>query len=77
VIDRIIKFHCQVNSFIVFCFFRKFFINQCDDSPMKSLRVDVLSDHDIGTKKHNLRIKVSVLFEEYMKAVDSLTIDPT
>lgn len=58
--------------------FRKFFINQCENnSPMKSLFVDVLANHDTGVKKHYLRIKESELLQEYLKAVDALTIDPT
>ncbi len=58
--------------------FRKFFINQCENSsPMKSLFVDVLVNHDTGVKKHYLRIKESELLQEYLKAADALTIDPT
>jgi site-specific recombinase XerD len=55
--------------------FRKFFENQCEDSPMKSVRVDQLMSHDTGTKKHYLRTKEPVLLEAYMQAVDALTID--
>lgn len=55
--------------------FRKFFINQCENnSPMKSLFVDVLVNHDIGVKKHYLRIKESELLQEYLKAAPALTI---
>jgi integrase len=58
--------------------FRKFFINQCENSsPMKSLFVDVLANHDTGVKKHYLRIKESELLQEYLKAADALTIDPS
>jgi integrase len=57
--------------------FRKFFINQCENnSSMKSLFVDVLANHDTGVKKHYLRVKESELLQEYLKAVDALTIDP-
>jgi integrase len=56
--------------------FRKFFINQCENnSSMKSLFVDVLANHDIGVKKHYLRVKESELLQEYLKAVDALTIN--
>lgn len=56
--------------------FRKFFINQCENkSPMKSLFVDVLVNHDTGVKKHYLRIKESELLQEYLNAVDALTIN--
>lgn len=58
--------------------FRKFFINQCENSsPMKSLFVDVLVNHDTGVKKHYLRIKESELLQEYLKAANALTIDDT
>ena len=31
--------------------FRKFFVTQCESSPMKSTHVSLLSGHDIGVKK--------------------------
>lgn len=42
---------------------------------MKSLFVDVLVNHDTGVKKHYLRIKESELLQEYLNAVDALTIN--
>jgi integrase len=55
--------------------FRKFFENQCEDSPtMKSLHVDQLMGHDTGVKKHYLRTKESVLLDAYMQVADALTI---
>jgi integrase len=56
--------------------FRKFFETQCESSPIKSVRVDQLMSHDIGVKKHYLKPRESELLEEYLKAVDALTIDP-
>jgi integrase len=57
--------------------FRKFFVSQCEGTPMKSVHVSLLSGHDIGVKKHYYVTKESVVLEDYMThAVDALTIDP-
>ncbi|HZD35910.1 MAG TPA: hypothetical protein VE130_11960, partial [Nitrososphaeraceae archaeon] len=58
--------------------FRKFFVSQCESTPMKSVHVSLLSGHDIGVKKHYYITKESVVLEDYMThAADALTIDPT
>ncbi|MGH9856586.1 MAG: hypothetical protein ACRD4B_01960, partial [Acidobacteriota bacterium] len=57
---------------------RKFFISQCESSPMKSLHVSMLSGHSTGIKKNYYKAKESVVLEDYMThAADALTIDPT
>jgi site-specific recombinase XerD len=57
--------------------FRKFFMTQCESSPMKSVHVDMLIGHDIGVKKHYYIPKEPVVLEDYMAhAADALTIDP-
>jgi integrase len=52
---------------------RKFFLTQCESSPMKSIKVKMLMGHDIGVTGHYYRPKESELLEDYMKAVDALT----
>jgi hypothetical protein len=45
--------------------FRKFFMTQCESSPMKSVHVDMLIGHDIGVKKHYYIPKESVNIKNY------------
>jgi hypothetical protein len=54
--------------------FRKFFQTNAD-LKMKSLYVEMLMGHDIGLAASYSKPKVDELLEEYLKAVDSLTID--
>lgn len=56
--------------------FRKFFITTCESSPMKSLHVSMLAGHDTGIKQRYNKPDESVLLEDYMNAVDALTINP-
>jgi hypothetical protein len=44
---------------------------------MKSINVEMLMGHDIGVSGHYYRPVEADLLQDYMKAVDSLTIDPT
>ena len=58
--------------------FRKFFVSQCESTPMKSVHVSLLSGHDIGVKQAYYITKESVMLEDYMThAADALTIDTT
>ena len=55
---------------------RKFFISQCEASPMKSLHVSMLSGHTTGIKKYYYIPKDSEILEDFMlHAVDALTIN--
>jgi integrase len=54
---------------------RKFFISQCESSPMKSLHVSMLSGHTTGIKKSYYKPKDSEILEDFItNAVDALTI---
>lgn len=56
---------------------RKFFVSQCEGSPMKSVHVSMLAGHDTGIKKTYYIPKDSVVLEDFMThAADALTIDP-
>jgi len=58
--------------------FRKYFISQCESSPMKSLHVSVLSGHNTGIKKYYHKPNDSILLEDFMThASDALMIDDT
>jgi hypothetical protein len=58
--------------------FRKFFVTQCESSPMKSLHVSMLAGHDTGLKKVYHKPSDSVVLEDYMiHASNALTIDTT
>jgi hypothetical protein len=54
---------------------RKYFITQCESSPMKSLHVSMLAGHDTGIKKHYHKPSESIVLEDFVKyAVDALTV---
>lgn len=54
--------------------FRKGFKSICEQSGMKSINVETLMGHDIGVSGHYYRPAESDILEDYMKAVDALTI---
>lgn len=57
---------------------RKYFISQCESSPMKSLHVSMLSGHTTGIKKYYYKPKDTEVLEDFMtNAHDALTIDDT
>jgi integrase len=54
---------------------RKFFVSQCESSPMKSLHVSMLSGHTTGIKKYYYKPKDMEVLEDLMtNAADALTI---
>jgi hypothetical protein len=57
--------------------FRKFFKSQTEYSAMKSINIEMLMGHNIGVSGRYYRPTESEVLEDYLKAVDALTIDPT
>jgi site-specific recombinase XerD len=57
--------------------FRKFFKSQAESSAMKSINIELLMGHNIGVSGHYYRPTEQEVLEDYLKAVDMLTIDPT
>jgi hypothetical protein len=55
--------------------FRKWFKTQCEKSGMKSINIEILMGHSIGISDSYYRITDEELLEEYLKAVDLLTIN--
>jgi integrase len=54
---------------------RKFFVSQCESSPMKSLHVSMLSGHTTGIKKYYYKRKGREVLEDFMtNAAVALTI---
>jgi hypothetical protein len=56
--------------------FRKFFKSTAEQSPMKSINVEILMGHNIGVSRSYYHPKESEVLEDYLKAIDALTIDP-
>lgn len=56
--------------------FRKGFISICERSGMRSINVKMLLGHSIGVSGHYYRTSESEVLEDYLKAVDALTINP-
>jgi hypothetical protein len=54
--------------------FRKWFKTRCEIAGMKSIYIEVLMNHSIGTSDNYLRATSTELLNEYLKAVDYLTI---
>ncbi len=57
--------------------YRKGFKSICEQSGMKSINVEWLLGHDIGVSGHYYRPTESEVLQDYLKAIDLLTIDPT
>lgn len=55
--------------------FRKFFMSTCEQY-LKSINVKILMGHDIGVESSYYHPKESEVLEDYLKAVDALTISP-
>jgi hypothetical protein len=55
--------------------FRKWFKTRCELSGIKSITIEKLMGHSIGISDSYLRITEVELLEEYLKAVDFLTIE--
>ena len=54
---------------------RKWFKTRCEMSGMKPINVEKLMNHSCGISDNYYRITPSELLEDYLKAVDLLTID--
>ena len=58
--------------------FRKFFKSQAESfSNMKSINIELLMGHNIGVSGHYYKPTEQEVLQEYVKAIDALTIDPT
>lgn len=55
--------------------FRKWFKTRCEHSGMKSINIETLMGHSIGISDSYYRITEVELLDEYLKAVDLLTIN--
>jgi integrase len=55
--------------------FRKWFKTRCELSGMKSINIEMLMGHSIGISDSYYRATEAELLEEYLKAVDFLTIE--
>jgi hypothetical protein len=55
--------------------FRKWFKTRCEKSWMKSINIEILMGHSIGISDSYYRITERELLEDYLKAVDLLTIN--
>ena len=55
--------------------FRKWFKTRCEQSGMKSINIETLMGHSIGISDSYYRITEEELLNEYLKAVDLLTIN--
>ena len=55
--------------------FRKWFKTRCELSGMKSINIETLMGHSIGISDSYYRATEAELFEEYLKAVDLLTVE--
>jgi len=56
--------------------FRKFFTTQLENSGVNPLHGLMLEGHSTGIRDHYVRPTEQKMHDEYMKAVDNLTIDP-
>jgi integrase len=55
--------------------YRKWFKTQCEVSGMKSINIEILMGHSIGISDSYYRITENELLNDYLKAVNYLTID--
>jgi hypothetical protein len=54
--------------------FRKFFKTRCEIAGMKSINIENLMNHSIGVSNSYYRPQENEMLEDYLKAVDSLTL---
>lgn len=57
--------------------YRKWFKTQCEVAGMKSINIELLMGHSIGISDSYYRISESDLLEDYLKAIDFLTVGET
>lgn len=55
--------------------YRKWFKTQCELAGMKSINIEILMGHSIGISDSYYRIPERELLEDYLKAVDHLTVN--
>ena len=55
--------------------FRKWFKTRCEISGMKPINIEKLMGHSIGISGSYYRATENELLEDYLKAIDALTID--
>ena len=55
--------------------FRKWFKTRCEMSGMRSINIEILMGHSIGISDSYYRITESELLDDYLKAIDFLSID--
>ena len=55
--------------------FRKLFKTQCEKSGMKSINIELLMGHNIGVAESYYKPTEKEVFEDYLNAVDNLTIN--
>jgi integrase len=54
--------------------FRKFFKTRCEMAGMKSINIEILMNHSVGVTDSYYRPQENDLLQDYLKAIDSLTI---
>jgi hypothetical protein len=54
--------------------FRKWFKTQCELAGMKSINIEILMGHSIGISNSYYKVTEKDLLDDYLKAVDSLSI---
>ena len=55
--------------------FRKWFKTRCEMSGMRSINIEILMGHSIGVSDSYYRITESELLDDYLKAIDFLSLD--
>jgi hypothetical protein len=55
--------------------FRKFFKTRAEHAGMKPINVEIIMGHKVGISDHYYRPREQELLEDYLKAVDNLTIN--
>ena len=55
--------------------FRKWFKTRCEIAGMRSINIEILMGHSIGVSDSYYRISESELLDDYLKAIDFLSID--
>jgi hypothetical protein len=54
--------------------FRKWFKTRCEIAGMKSINIEILMGHSVGISDSYYRVTEGELLQDYLKAIDHLTI---
>ncbi|CAN5780075.1 hypothetical protein BH23THE1_BH23THE1_26840 [soil metagenome] len=54
--------------------FRKFFKTRCEMAGLRSINVEIILNHSVGVTDSYYRPQENELLQDYLKAIDSLTI---